>query len=327
MVAAVGAGAGYGAERIVPAPDEQETPETAALVAPGAPGASAPGSGQNVDVNDVLAAMPEDVRQDLENNPERAAQVRAQLRQAIESGNVPPGLAPGTGAAGGAQALGGVGARNATPLTGAVASFGGAALRLDTDEGPVDVTVAPETTITITRQASEAADALTVDADVTVLAREDETGAQTSAAILIGDMGAGGLRAGFGAALGGGAVTMAGAVVSYADGVLSVQTEDGPQSVNVPPETIVRITTTASGAADEFAEGADLTILVQRAADGSFEAVTVIAGDAGALGGRGLGGLLRGQGGSGQGGGQGGGRGAGRGRGQGGGQGGGQQTP
>ncbi len=320
VVVAAGAGAGYGAARIVPAPDEQETPETAAIVDPSAPGAGARDGGPDVDVDDLLAAMPEDARRELENDPERAAQVRAQLQQAIESGDLPPGLAPGTGATGGtgggAQALGDVGARNATPLTGAVASFDGAALRLDTEDGPVDVAVGPDATVTITRQASDAADALTVDAGVTVIAQEDEAGGQTAAAILVGDAGAGGRRA----ALGGAAVTIAGTVVSYADGVLSVQTEQGPQSVNVPPETIVRITTTASEAADELTEGANRTVLVQRAADGSFEAVTVTVGDAGGFGGRGFGGLPRGQRGAGQGsGGQGGGQGAD--------QGGGQQAP
>ena len=314
VVVAAGAGAGYGVARIAPTPDEQEEPATAALVAPGAPDASAQGGGENVDVDDLLAAMPEDARRELENDPERAAQVRAQLQQAIDSGDLPPGLAPGTGTAGGAraaggtgndaQALGDVGARNATPLTGTVASFDGAALRLDTEDGPVDVAVGPDATVTITRQASDAADALTVDAGVTVIAQEDEAGGQTAVAILVGDAGAGGRRAALGAALGGAAVAIAGTVVSYADGVLSVQTEDGLQSVNVPPETIVRITTTASEAADEFAEGANLTVLVQRAADGSFEAVTVTVGDAGGFGGRGFGGLPRGQRGAGQGSGQ-----------------------
>ncbi len=305
VVVAAGAGAGYGVARIAPTPDEQEEPATAALVAPGAPDTSARGGGENVDVDDLLAAMPEDARRELESDPERAAQVRAQLQQAIESGDLPPGLTSGTGATGGAgggaQALGDVGARNATPLTGTVASFDGATLRLDTEDGPVDVAVGPDATVTITRQASDAADALTVDAGVTVIAQEDETGGYTAVAILVGDAGAGGRRAALGAALGGAAVAIAGTVVSYADGVLSVQTEDGLQSVNVPPETIVRITTTASEAADEFAEGANLTVLVQRAADGSFEAVTVTVGDAGGFGGRGFGGLPRGQRGAGQG--------------------------
>ncbi len=311
LVAAVGAGAGYAAARLLPAPEEQEAPETQS---PAAPDAGAQGSEADVTVDELIAAMPEEVRQEMENDPELAAQVRAQLQAAIESGQLPQGLAPGTG--GDTLALGGAAARNATPLTGAVASFDGATLRLDTGEGLVDVTVSPDTTLIITRQASGAANALAVDADVTVIAQGDETGGQTAAAVLVGDAGSAGRGFGTDGAFGGAAATtapttpasttpasttIAGAVVSYAEGILSVQTEDGPQSVNVPPETIVRITTTASEAAGEFAEGAGLTVLVQRAADGSFEAVTVIVGDASSLGGRGL---LRGQGGA-QGGGQG----------------------
>ena len=306
-VAVVGAGAGYGASVLFPAPaaGEEAPPEPietgAGVPEPDAGAAGGPAADQP-SVDDLLAAMPEEMRRQMEDDPQLAAQVRAQLQQAIDSGQLPPGAfgAAPDGGVPATDALGG-GARNAEPLTGEVLSFEEGTLRLNTPDGEAEAAVAPDTPVTVVKPAGEAVDALTPGAEVAVIARRDESGALTAALITSGGAGEGALGA-VGRRAGGLAAVLTGTVESFADSVLTVETADGPVEVAASDETPVQITATAETAADELAAGVTATAFVQRGADGSLVAVSIAVGATG----RGLGGGLFG-GAAGQGGGQGGG--------------------
>ena len=296
-VAVAGAGAGYAASVLLPASDGAgETPDVAETGA-GAPepDAGAPAADQPT-VDDLLATMPEEIRQQMESDPELAAQVRARLQEAIDSGQLPPGAfgaSPDAGVSG--ADIQGAGARNAEPLTGEVLSFTEGALRLDTPDGEAEAAVPPDTPMTLVKTAAEAGDALAPGAEVAVVARSDESGALTAAFITSGEAGAGGRRG-----VGRLATVITGAVKSFADGVLTVETADGPTEVAAPDETLVQITATAETAADELAAGVTATAFVQRGADGSLVAAGIAVGATP----RGLGGGLFGGDGGGQGAGQ-----------------------
>ena len=88
-----------------------------------------------------------------------------------------------------------------------------------------------------------------------------------------------------------------GSIVSLVDGVLTLETADGPAEFALADETPVRITTTAAEAAGELAAGVSVTAFVQREVDGSLSAASVRIGG-GAFGGPG-GGRQRGGGGQG----------------------------
>ncbi len=306
LFAVVGAGAGYGAAQLVPAEEEEQPPETAELVAPGAGGADADAeagtgntgrarqTGGQISVDDVLATMPEEVRRDLENNPENAAMVRAQIQMAIDSGQVPPeafGLAPGVGApdAGTGAGTQDAGARNAEPLSGAVVSFEGGTLTLETPDGEAAVAVPDDAPVNATKAAVDAANYLVDGAEVSVVARPDGSGGLAAAAIIVGAAGQG---AGGGRGFGGLAAVVSGTITSFADGVLTLQGEDSAAEFAVADDVPVRITTTAAEAADELAVGVTVTAFVQRETDGTLSAASVTVGAGGA--GRGLGGGLGG---------------------------------
>ncbi len=310
LLALVGAGAGYGVAQLVPADEEEQAPVTADLIAPGADGADA-GTGAGAGTgrarqtggqptaDDVIAAMPQEMRQQLENDPEAAAMARAQIQMAIDSGQIPPevlqGLAGG-GVAGvpdtGAQDAD-PGARNAEPLTGTVVSFGGGTLRLETPDGEATIAVPDDAPVNVTTAAGDAQSYLAEGAEVSVIARPDDSGGLAAAAIIVGSAeGVGGGR-GFG----GLASVVIGSITSFADGVLTLETADGPTEFAVADDVPVRITTTAAEAASEVTAGVSVTAFVQREADGSLSAASVRIG----AGGGGFGGGLFG-------GGQGGGR-------------------
>ena len=295
LLALVGAGAGYGAAQLVPAEMEEQAPQTADLVAPGARGtgeAAGAGTsrarqtgGQSPSVDDVMATMPEEMRREMENNPEAAAMMRAQVQAAIDSGMIPPGAlgtAPG-GAAPGADAEGGV--RNAEPLTGTAVSFEGGVLRLETPDGEADIAVADDTPVNVTKTTADAGAYLAEGAEVSVVARPDESGGLAAAAILAGSAGQG---AGGGRGFGGLAAVVTGTVTTFADDVLTLETTDGAVELAVADDTLVRITTTAEEAADELSAGASVTVFVQREADGSLSAASVNIGGQGGGFGRGL---------------------------------------
>ncbi len=297
-VAVTGAGAGYGASLLLPAPaDGEETPEAAVLTEPDVAGPV----GEQPDVDELLAAMPEEMRQQMEEDPELTAQVRDQLRAAIDSGQLPgaSGAAPG-GEVPATDAFG-AGARNAEPLTGEVLSFEAGTLRLDTPDGEAEATVAPDTPVTLAKTAGEAGDAPAPGAEVTVIARRDESGALTAATIVVGQDGEGAFGAGGQRGAGRLATVITGAVQSFAGGVLTVGTADGAVEIAAPDETPVQITATVETAADELAAGVTATAFVQREEDGSLVAASIAVGATG----RGLGGGLfgGGQGGGGRGGG------------------------
>ncbi len=309
LFAVIGGGAGYGAAQLVPAEEEEQPPETADLVAPGAGGAGAGAedgagagagtgrarqTGGQITVDDVMATMPEEARQQLENDPEAAAMVRAQIQMAIDSGQVPPeafGLAPGVGApdAGTGAGTQDAGARNAEPLTGTVVSFEGGTLRLETPDGEAAITVPDDSPVNATKAAVDAANYLVDGAEVSVVARPDGSGGLAAATIIVGPAGQG---AGSGRGFGGLAAVVTGTITSYVDGVLTLQGEDSAADFAVADDIPVRITTTAAEAADELTAGETVTAFVQREADGSLSAASVTVGAGGA--GRGLGGGLGG---------------------------------
>ena len=321
LFAVVGAGAGYGAAQLVPVEEEEQAPETADLVAPGAGGADAGAeagagagtgrarqTGGQPSVDDVMAALPEEARQDLENDPEAAAMVRAQIQMAIDSGQIPAGAfgpatggdAPDAGTGAGTQDAG---ARNAEPLAGTVVSFEGGTLRLETPDGEAAIAVPDDAPVNATKAAVDAANYLVEGAEVSVVARPDDSGGLAAAAVIVGAAGPG---AGGGRGLGGLAAVVMGTIASFADGVLTLETADGTAEFALADETPVRITTTAAEAADELAAGETVTVFVQREADGSLSAASVTVGGGGGFGRELFGG---GQGGGRQGGGTGGGQG------------------
>ena len=319
LFAVVGAGAGYGAAQLVPQDEEEQAAETADLVAPGADGADAGAgtgagtgrarqTGREPTADDFIAALPEEQRRELESNPEAAAMARAQIQMAIDSGMIPPEVLQEMGLGGAVDAAPGAaseeGVRNAEPLTGTVVSFEGGTLRLETPDGEAAIAVPDDAPVNVTKTAADASGYLAEGAEVSVVARPDESGGLAAAAVIVGGAGQG---AGGGRGIGGLASVVTGTVVSFADGVLTLETAEGAAEAAVAEfaladETPVRITTTAAEAASELAAGVTVTAFVQREADGSLSAASVNVGGGG-------GGFGRGLFGGGQGGRQGGGRG------------------
>lgn len=317
LFALVGAGAGYGAAQLVPMEEEEAAPETADLIAPGAGGAGAGAgagagtgrarqTGGQPSVDDIIVAMPEEVRRELENNPEAAAMARAQIQMAIDSGMIPPEalqeLAGGGVVEDAPDAAGAEGARNAEPLTGTVASFESGMLRLETPDGEAAIAVPDDAPVNVTKAVSDAGTYLVEGAEVSVIARPDDAGGLAAASVIVGGAGQG---AGGGRGFGGLAAVVMGSITSFADGVLTLETADGPMEFALADDTPVRITTTAAEAAGELAAGVTVTAFVQREADGSLSAASVNVGGGGGGFGRGL--FGGGQGGRQRGGGQGGG--------------------
>ena len=319
LFAVVGAGAGYGAAQLVPQDEEEQAAETADLVAPGAGGADAGTgagagtgrarqTGREPTADDFIAALPEEQRRELESNPEAAAMARAQIQMAIDSGMIPPEVLQEMGLGGTVDAAPGAapeeGVRNAEPLTGTVVSFEGGTLRLETPDGEAAVAVPDDAPVNVTKAAADSGAYLVEGAEISVVARPDESGGLAAAAVIVGGAGQG---AGGGRGIGGLASVVTGTVVSFADGVLTLETADGAAEAAVAEfavadDTPVRITTTAAEAAGELAAGVTVTAFVQREADGSLSAASVNVGGGG-------GGFGRGLFGGGQGGRQGGGRG------------------
>lgn len=290
LLAAAGAGAGYGAAQLVPADVEERTPPIADFTPPGAGEAGSPSM--------TLDDLPPEVREAMANDPEMAAA----MREAMETGLLSTGEfgpPPEAGTAGMIMEEGS--ARNATPLAGTVVSFEGGTLRLETPDGEAAIAVADDVTVNVTKAVSDAGTYLVEGAKVSVVARPDDSGGLAAAAVIVGGAGQG---AGGGRGFGGLAAVVMGTVASFADGVLTLETADGPAEFALADDTPVRITTTAAEAASELAAGVTVTAFVQREADGSLSAASVNVGEGG-------GGFGRGQFGGGQGGGQRGGAGGG----------------
>ena len=285
-VAAAGAGAGYGATFVFP-PPEAPPPATSSL-APDSGGGGEAGDGAadgDAGQGDGDAAggeafseedLPEEVRQAMAEDPELAAQIR----QAIESGQIPPGAfgPPGGADGGGGGSAPGFAGGGATPLSGTVLSYSDGTLRLDTADGVADVAVEPDTPVNVTMAPSEAGEYLAEGAEVTVAAQAGEAGALTALAVFAGGApdeltGAPGLAA---------FVTIiAGTVESFTDGTLTVAGEDGSTEVATGEQTLVAAELTARDAAAELTEGASVTAFVERGADGGLEASSIEIGGAG----------------------------------------------
>ncbi len=296
LFALVGAGAGYGAAQLVPAEEEEQAPETADLVAPGAGGTGAEAgagtgrprqTGGRPSVDDVIATLSEEQRRELANNPEAAAMARAQIQMAIDSGAIPPEVLQELASGGIAGAPGAgtqdAGARNAEPLTGTVVSFESGTLRLETPDSEAAIALPDDAPVNVTKSVADSGVYLAEGAEVSVVARPDEGGNLAAAAIIVGAAGQG---AGGGRGFGGLAAVVTGTVTSFVGGVLTLETADGAAELAVADDTLVRITTTAADAAGELTAGVSVTAFVQREADGSLSAASVRTGG----GGRGFGG-------------------------------------
>lgn len=276
-VAAAGAGAGYGATFVFPAP---ETPPATSALAPdpvgggagnGGAANGAQGGGEAFSVDD----LPPEVREAMEQDPELAAQIR----EAIESGQIPPGaFGPPGGGAGGAGSAPGFAGGGATALSGTVVSFADETLRLETADGEAELAVAPDTPVNVTMAPADAGAYLADGAEVTVAAQTDQSGALSALAVFAGPAPdelaqAPGLAA---------FVTIiAGTVEAFADGTLTVAGEDGSTDVGIGDQTLVMASLTASDAGDELAEGASVTAFVERGADGGLLASSIEIGDIG----------------------------------------------
>ncbi len=298
LFAVVGAGAGYGAKQLVPAEEEEQAPVTSDLVAPSTDAAEAGAAvttgrarqtGREPTADDFIAALPEEQRRELESNPEAAAMARAQIQMAIDSGMIPPEVLQEMGLGGTVEAAPGAesdeGVRNAEPLAGTVASFEGGTLRLETPDGEAAIVVPDDVPVNVTKTAADAGAYLAEGAEVSVVARPDDAGGLAAAAVIVGASGPG---AGGGRGFGGLAAVVTGTIASFADGVLTLETPDGPGKFSLADDTPVRITATAAEAASELAVGVTVTAFVQREADGSLSAASVNVGGEGGGFGRGL---------------------------------------
>lgn len=294
LFALAGAGGGYGVAQLVPREVEEQAPETAELVAPGADGADAGAgavagtgrarqTGGQPTVDDVIAAMPPEMRRELESNPEAAAMARAQIQMAIDSGQIPP-EAFGTGPVGGAApdvvpgAVVEEGSRNAEPLAGTVVSFEGGTLRLETPDGEAAVALPDDAPVNVTKAVADAQSYLAEGAEVSVIARPDGSGGLAAVAVIVGGAAQG---AGGGRGFGGLASVVTGTVASFAGGVLALETAEGAAEFALADDAPVRITTTAAEATAELAAGVSVTAFVFREADGSLSAASVGIGGGG----------------------------------------------
>ncbi len=277
LFALVGAGVGYGASRLVPGDAEGHEPETADLVAPGAGGVDdgQRATAQQVDIDQMMAALPEEARRELENDPELEAQVRAQLQAAIDSGGMQAGALGGQ--PDGSVFLAGpqeAATRNTDPLTGTVVSFEDWMLQLETPDGEANIAVSSDAVVNVTETAADAVAYLTEGADVSVAARPDGSGGLAAAAIIVNSAEPGG------GDLGGLAAVVTGSITSFGDGVLRLETADGAAAVAVADGTPVRIRLTAERAAGELAAGVSVTAFVRRELDGSLSAANLNVGEA-----------------------------------------------
>ena len=138
------------------------------------------------------------MRQELESNPEAAAMARAQIQMAIDSGMIPPealqGLAGSEAMAEDVpDAAGAEGARNAEPLAGTVVSFERrGTLRLETPDGEAAIAVPDDAPVNVTKAVADATDLPRAEgAEVSVIARPDDSGALAAAAVIVGGAGQG----------------------------------------------------------------------------------------------------------------------------------------
>ena len=219
--------------------------------------------------------LPPEVRQAMEDDPELAAQIQ----EAIESGQIPPGaFGPPGGAAGGGQGAPGFAGGGATALIGAVVSFADETLRLETAEGEAELAVAPDTPVNVTMAPADAGAYLAEGSEVTVAAQTDQSGALAALAVFAGPAPDELTQA---PGLAGFVTIITGTVEAFADGTLTVAGEDGATDVGVGDQTLVMASLTAADAGDELAEGASVTVFVERGADGGLSATSIEIGGAG----------------------------------------------
>lgn len=202
-------------------------------------------------------------------------------------------------ATGGRQRPGGgglFGGGTIEPITGTIASLGTGGLTLETTEGMVEVPLAADTPVQLRKTVAEAAGDLVPGAEVTAILVRTPEGTIDVRNITLGGGGFGGRL--FGGGFGGGgdgsgggfggggfggsgttefnAVT--GTIVSLADGVLTVENDEGSVETVVTDDTPVTISRVFAEAGDDLAVGTQITVIGQRAEDGTYQAFTVTTG-------------------------------------------------
>lgn len=229
---------------------------------------------------------PQEIRARIQENPELARQ----FREAMQSGALGSAFGMGRGGGGGRNQMRGTGEAGSrdtgrgTLVSGSIESYAQGMMKLKTEEGSIDVMVGPSATITKSMPASNASDLLTVGTDITVGTRAGEQGATIASRIIIGEIGSQDRSPAVGsndrqAGRSGGTPMIRGKIIAYSNAVIEMQTESGPQKVQVTEATRVRITLSASDAQKELKEDIRVGIVLRRGQDGGFSAVSVSLGD------------------------------------------------
>ena len=230
------------------------------------------------------------------------------------AGDTPTGFG-GFGGAGGGQ-FGGI-----EPISGTLVSVDSSSLTLSTSSGTVDLQIPADTPVSLTSTVGEVGDRLVAGEEVVVFLTRSADGSLSATNIVVGGFGGGGLfggggggRGGFGGGQDGGGFggggfgggqtadgtefnAVPGTIISFTDGVLELDTADGPATVSVSDDTPVQITVAFSDAADALQIDQQVTVVGQRGDDGSFTPFVITSGEGGfgrGFGGGGFGGGRRG---------------------------------
>ena len=217
-----------------------------------------------------------------------------------------PGTAgPGGGQRPGAGGFGGA-AAGLEPISGVVLSIDATGVVLTSSEGPVDVAVAADAPVRLSKTAVEAANDLAPGVEITAVLARQSDGTVSASNINVGGAaggalgGLGGVRrgqdGGAGRAAGFNAVT--GTIGAFSDGLLLLDTADGRIEVTVGDDTTVQLQRTFAEATADLGPDTEVTIIGRRSEDGTFEPITIATGalalQGGGFGGRrGLGGQGR----------------------------------
>ena len=159
------------------------------------------GKGQEAEAAASVAPVPQPRSATSQPAGQTDGQTRDQLRQRFQSGNLTEEeIAQArarfrSGALGGGGDGGGGGGRRG--LSGSIESIAGNTVTIETDQGPLEVTIGTETAVRLISQGS--LDDLTTGMTVTVAGQRGEDGSLEASAITVVPEGAGGLRLGGGA--------------------------------------------------------------------------------------------------------------------------------
>ena len=180
------------------------------------------------------------------------------------------------------------------PTSGSLASADAAGVTLTTATGDTTLAIPPETPVRLSRTVAEAAANLTPGVELIALLTRETDGTFSATNIIIGGAGGGRLGGGGGAFGGGGTAqdgtefnAVPGTIIAFANGVLSLDTTDGPIDITVAADVTIQLTIAFSASGSELTVGESITVLGQTADDGTYTPITIATGDLGQLGGGG----------------------------------------